>query len=101
MSEPQNAELEELRQQIDVFDERLISILSERFHCTRQIGRLKSERRLPAVDSSREREHLDRLREQAEGLGVDPELAEHLFSEIMGQVVQEHRDIARAGRRGR
>src|SRR3954451_17293560 len=60
------AELLELRDSIDNIDAALIHLLAERFKCTKRVGVLKAEHRLPPADPAREAVQIQRLRALAE-----------------------------------
>ena len=50
------AELLAARENIDRIDRELISLLAERFALTHEVGLLKADKKLKALDSSRESE---------------------------------------------
>ncbi|MDQ0133920.1 monofunctional chorismate mutase [Neorhizobium galegae] len=52
-------QLASYRMTIDNLDSALLYILAERFRCTEQVGHLKAERAMPAIDNERERRQLD------------------------------------------
>ena len=84
------AELLEVREKIDDIDERLLDLLAERFQLTHQVGLLKANQQLSALDATREAEKLARLAELSLARDLDPELVKELFRRIMQQVVQNH-----------
>ena len=86
------AELSRLRDSIDNLDAALVSLLAERFKCTQQVGRLKAEHGMPAVDSDREAVQIRRLRSLAEEARLDPEFAEKFLNFIIDEVVRNHRN---------
>lgn len=88
-----SAELAALRAQIDDVDGRLVDLLAERFACTAQVGRLKAQHGLAAVDPARERAQAARIDALARAAGVDQELAARLFRLILEKVVQDHRAL--------
>lgn len=53
-----NKSKEQLRNQIDVIDEQIASLLQSRFTLAKAIGKLKKDRALPVKDASREEEVL-------------------------------------------
>ena len=89
-SEQAIRELLEARQQIDKIDCKLIEVLDERFHLTRQVGLLKAAERLSSLDRAREAEKLAKLRSLCLGTSLDPDFVEELFSQIMEEVVKNH-----------
>ena len=94
-SEQAIKELLEARQQIDEIDCKLIEVLDERFHLTRQVGLLKAAERLSSLDSTREAEKLAKLRSLCWGTSLDPDFIEELFSQIMKEVVKNHEIMKR------
>ncbi|MEK1873447.1 MAG: chorismate mutase [Rhizobium altiplani] len=91
-----NAEAQLLahRQTIDNIDAALVHILAERFRSTNEIGVLKAQFSLPAVDKEREERQHVRLKELSRSAGLDPTFIESLMKFIMGEVVKRHRAIA-------
>ena len=66
-------ELEELRQQIDAVDKRLVEDIKERMNVAAEIGKYKREHGIPVMDSKREREVLHKIVEMAD----DPMLSSY------------------------
>jgi chorismate mutase len=89
-------QLSSFRQTIDNIDAALIHMLAERFRCTDQVGVLKAEHHLPAVDKDREQQQYDRLKHLATDAGLDPLFVEKLMQFVISEVVQRHRQIASA-----
>lgn len=87
-------QLSSFRQTIDNIDAALIHMLAERFRCTDQVGVLKAEHHLPAVDKKREQHQYDRLTELAEHARLDPVFVEKLMQFVISEVVQRHKKIA-------
>ncbi|WP_049731401.1 chorismate mutase [Rhizobium ecuadorense] len=87
-------QLASYRRTIDNLDSALLCILAERFRCTEQVGRLKAEQAMPAIDNERERRQLDRLRNIAIDVGLSQHFVEGLMKMIVGAVVERHREIA-------
>ena len=87
------AELLDVREKIDAIDAQLLEILAARFELTHQVGLLKASQDLQALDSGRETEKLDRLRELATESGLNPDLVADLFSKIMQEVVRNHQKL--------
>lgn len=86
-------ELKQVREQIDAIDERLVALLADRFKLTHQVGLLKANRALSALDADRESQKLARLRELCLEQGLNPDLVEDLFSQIMREVVKNHEKL--------
>ena len=92
-------QLLDAREKIDSIDRRLVELLAERFVLTEEVGQLKASNALTAVDPKREAEKLDTLRSLAQESGINPDLVNLIFSEIMAEVVKNHNRI-RAARNG-
>jgi chorismate mutase len=84
------AELERLRSSIDNIDAALVYMLAERFRCTRKVGALKAEHRLPPADLEREAKQVARLRTLAADAHLDQEFAEKVFAFIIREVIRHH-----------
>ncbi|RAU47992.1 MULTISPECIES: chorismate mutase [unclassified Pseudomonas] len=89
-----STQLSTFRQTIDNIDAALIHMLAERFRCTDQVGELKAEYDLPAVDKEREQRQFKRLKNLAEDANLDPVFVEKLMEFVISEVVQRHREIA-------
>ncbi|RVX40971.1 chorismate mutase [Nonomuraea polychroma] len=87
-------ELQRLRDSIDNLDAALVHLLAERFKCTKEVGRLKAEHRLPPADPEREARQIRRLRALAEESKLDPVFAERFLGFIIEEVVRHHELIA-------
>jgi len=87
-----------LREQIDEVDRRLVLLLAERFALTSQVGQLKADTRLEAVDPEREAQKLEVLQKLSRDNGINPELVAGLFRKIMAEAVENHRRIRQAER---
>ena len=89
-------QLAEARDKIDAIDRQLVLLLAERFNLTGQVGQLKAENNLNAVDPGRETEKLAVISELCMQHGLNPELVSNIFSQIMAEVVLNHRRIQNA-----
>ncbi|KAF5882121.1 chorismate mutase [Rhizobium sp. PEPV16] len=94
MTRDTTEQLASYRKSIDNLDSALLYILAERFRCTEQVGHLKAEQAMPAIDNERERRQLDRLKSIANDVGLSPHVVEGLMRMIVGAVVERHRQIA-------
>lgn len=83
----------EAREKIDEIDRKLVEILAERFALTHQVGVLKADQELAAVDSAREAEKLAELQQLCEERKLNPELVTELFRRIMEEVVNNHKRL--------
>ena len=89
--------LQDMRDSIDNIDAAIIYMLAERFRCTRAVGKLKAQHRLPPVDSRREAEQISRLRQLAAVSKLDPDFAERFLTFVIREVILHHESIARGG----
>ena len=85
--------LADLRQQIDDVDERFVALLAERFKITRQVGRIKADRGLPAQDSTREAQIDAKVRRLASEYELDEGLVSDVLRAVIDRVVAEHREL--------
>ena len=86
-------QLDVLRKQLDELDERLVSLLAERFKITDQIGLYKSAHHLAPSDPSRERSQAERIRKLAAEHGLDVEIAVTVLHAIINEAVKRHKAI--------
>jgi len=90
------AELLILRDDIDSIDAELLQVLAKRFAKTKRVGELKASMDLEPFDGAREAEKLERLRALADDLGLNASLVNELFSRIMREAVQNHKQLREA-----
>ncbi len=88
-----NSELEELRGQIDLLDDQLVEVLARRFRLTDEIGRLKRDLGLPAVDAQREQEQRAKIQQLARQHGLSEDIALKVLRAIIDEVVIKHRKV--------
>ncbi len=93
MTDPTQAELEEIRASIDNIDAALIHVLAERFKYTKRVGRLKAEHDMPPADTEREARQITRLRALAAEADLDPAFAEKFINFIIDEVIRHHEAI--------
>ncbi|WP_431481060.1 chorismate mutase [Pseudomonas thivervalensis] len=87
-------QLSVFRQTIDNIDAALIHMLAERFRCTDEVGLLKAQHQLPAVDKKRERHQYERLTALAQEANLDTAFVQKLMQFVIGEVVERHRQFA-------
>ena len=75
--------LGDLRAELDALDARLVGLLKERAEVIRQVIRQKAEHGLGPVDLKREKEMLARIEEQAESIGLEPEIASRILRAVI------------------
>ncbi len=86
-------EMESVRRRIDVIDDDIITLISERMEASRQMGRLKKEAGVAILQTLRWEEVIGRVRMKARNLGIDPAFVEKLFNEIHEASVSEQNSI--------
>ncbi len=75
-------EIEKYRSRIDKIDNRLLELLVERFDCSVEIGRIKAQHKLSALQSSRWEDIISTRKGQASELGLQDEFVEKLLELI-------------------
>ena len=83
--------LEELRNQIDVLDRKLVELLSERARAAQMVGRLKAATALPVYEPAREKVVLANVRAANKGPLPDIELT-HIYERIIDVMRSLQRD---------
>lgn len=76
-------ELEKLRKGIDELDSQLVDLLAKRNQITAQVGQIKAEAGMPVYVPEREKALIASRRQQADALGVSPDLTEDLLRRVM------------------
>lgn len=90
----EHSELAALRVEIDKIDAHIVELLAQRFDITNQVGVLKAQKKLSAIDPEREARQAQRYTELANEFGVKPAVVQNLFRGIIDEVVINHRAIA-------
>ncbi len=75
--------LDELRNNLSSVDKKLVELIAERQKIVAEIGKSKLDSGTGTRDYAREKDVLDMGREQAEALGVDPDLAEGILRQLI------------------
>lgn len=86
-------ELLQAREKIDHIDRELVALLGQRFAETHQVGQIKARQELDSFDPSREAQKIAKLRKLSEDAGLNPDLVANLFSQIMQEVVSNHKKL--------
>lgn len=73
-----------LRKSINLIDKQILDLINERLSLAKQIGDLKKQSGIQILDSSREKEILERLLEQNNG-PMGAEGLKNIFSAIMAE----------------
>lgn len=84
------AELEQLRNQINQVDERLVALLKQRFEIVEAVARTKQASGAPVFDPTRERVVLKRVVDLVANEDYQPAVAQ-VFTTIMDQAKQLER----------
>lgn len=74
--------LEELRQQIDIFDDHLIDLMEQRMMVAEKIGRFKKENNITVLQSRRWDEIISKAIAKGEAKGLSAELIDSIFKAI-------------------
>jgi chorismate mutase/prephenate dehydrogenase len=74
-----------LRDEIDRIDSQILSLLARRQDQVDQVATLKKKCDMPVYHPAREEDMISRLRTQAAGKGLDPDVTENLFRVIIRQ----------------
>jgi len=85
--------LDELRAQIDKLDDRLLELLASRMRVSREIGRYKKERAMPALQQQRYEELLARRAAQAVELGMDREFMRTVLQSIHEESIRQQMQV--------
>ena len=84
ISDPANCrDMTELRAVIDTLDRELVELFAARVACIDRAVELKAAEGLPARIEDRIERVVGNVRRTAEERGLDPEFAEHLWSQII------------------
>ncbi|MEE4330723.1 MAG: prephenate dehydrogenase/arogenate dehydrogenase family protein [Wenzhouxiangella sp.] len=90
-----------LRDRLDQVDSDLIELAAERQRIVSEIGRVKQGRKRALRDFRRERQVLDGVRSRAEGIGLDPDLAEDLLRRLIeASLTTQEQERGRLAARG-
>ncbi|MEG3223092.1 bifunctional chorismate mutase/prephenate dehydrogenase [Vibrio gigantis] len=85
-------ELNELRDQIDAVDKQMLDLLAQRLALVEKVGEVKSEHGLPIYVPEREATMLASRRQEAEKIGVPPQLIEDILRRTMRESYASEKD---------
>lgn len=86
------AELTSLRDQIDEVDKALLALLAKRLKLVEQVGEVKSQHGLPVYVPEREASMLASRRQEAQALGIPPDLIEDVLRRVMRESYTSEND---------
>lgn len=86
-------EIDKLRDEIDLLNEEIIVLLAKRKTMTQKMARLKKEKGLPVLDSSREKVQAEKVRQVAKNHQVDPDVVEGIFTDYVTYCKKEMEKI--------
>ena len=75
-------ELQEIRKKLDEIDSKLLPLLEERMACSKFVGEYKKSRGIPILDSKREGEILQKIRDSTKSAELK-DYTEEIYKEIM------------------
>ena len=78
-SNPEDMDLEELREEIESIDREIVERIAQRTYVADTIADVKEERGLPTTDEDQEQAVMDRAGENAEQFDVDSNLVKAIF----------------------
>lgn len=76
-------DLNELRNRIDMLDDKILSLLAERLKVCHRIGEIKKAQNLPIQDKKREQQVYKRIWDLAMKLELNPLQVEMVYREIV------------------
>ncbi|PMH29104.1 bifunctional chorismate mutase/prephenate dehydrogenase [Vibrio lentus] len=85
-------ELNKLRDQIDAVDKQMLDLLAQRLALVEKVGEVKSEHGLPIYVPEREAAMLASRRQEAEKIGVPPQLIEDILRRTMRESYASEKD---------
>jgi chorismate mutase/prephenate dehydratase len=84
---PSMSRVEEIRRNIEDTDRRLLTLIHERMQLAEQVAQVKLETASPIRDPERESRVVNRVRETAAEIGLDPHATEQLFRLVIEMAV--------------
>jgi len=93
MKNPQNCKnIEEIRDAIDGIDFQIMKLFSERYEFVKEIVKFKTDE-VSVIAENRQKEVIEKRREWAVELGLNPDLFEDIFWILMRYNVQKELEI--------
>jgi chorismate mutase-like protein len=91
--------IEDWRNKIDEIDRKLVELLNERSRCAIEIGKIKRSSKMHLYDPGREREVIQRVREQNPG-PLDDEGMQRLFERVIDECRRIEREALEDKKKG-
>lgn len=85
-------ELNALRDEIDDVDKLILSLIAKRQQLVSKVGEVKSQHGIPIYDPQRESEMVAKRRQEAEALGVSPNVIEDILRRLMRESYNSEND---------
>lgn len=85
-------ELQNLREQIDQVDKSLLSLLAKRMQLVAEVGEVKNRHGLPIYAPDREASMLASRRNDAQKMGISPDLIEDVLRRVMRESYTKEND---------
>lgn len=85
--------LDEFRAQLNMLDEKLITILSERYEICRAVADFKKEHEIPMMQPDRVEEVKKRCAAMAENKNINPDFVRNLYTLIIEEACRLEDDI--------
>jgi len=93
MTNPENCKnIEEIRKAIDGIDYQIMELYSKRYEFVKAIVKFKSDE-ASVVAKGRQKEVIEKRREWAVELGLNPDLIEEIYWKLMNSNVQKELEI--------
>jgi isochorismate pyruvate lyase len=90
--------IEEIRNEIDRIDQEIISLLGDRFQYVKAIVQFKEPTQAGIVAMDRYNAVIESRRQLAEKAGLNPDLVEKVYREIMNHFIDEELKIVNSKR---
>lgn len=95
MKNPENCKsIEEIREAIDDIDYQIMKLFGERYGFVKEIVKFKTDE-ASVIAENRQKEVIEKRREWAVELGLDPDLFEDIFGILIRYNIQKELDILR------
>ena len=86
-------ELTEIRKELDKLDAELVSILAKRMKFIPEVAEYKKKNNIQRFQPAREKEILESKRKLAKEAGLNPDLVEKIFKEIINDAHRIEKEI--------